>query len=177
MTPLNNKPRPFDPTENVIALFEANKKSSERDLASAVLRLDDLAKAESKRTDDLMAQRDSFHERLSVAESRRVDALRAGDVSAGSMANERAAAQAVLLANQVSQSAETLRTLVASTAQAVALQMKTLQDTLADRIAALEKARWESAGKSALSTPLMMMLAAGGGALVVWLLKITVNIP
>ncbi len=159
----------IDPTKNVIALVEANKAAAEKSLAEAVLRVDDLAKAEARRVNELSTLRDTYHDRLSIAESRRIDALRAGDITAVATASERATAQAVLLANQVAASAETLRALVASTATAVATQMASLQTALADRIAALEKAQYEFKGRSDLSNPQMadvlleMRRLRGGG--------------
>ena len=80
------------------------------------------------------------------AEAKRIDAIRAVDVNAVSVANERATAQAAVLANQVALSAETLRALVASTASTQATQLNQLTAQLIDRISLLEKSQYENKG-------------------------------
>lgn len=131
-----------DPTHNVLQLVEA-----------AVKRLDDLGKAERKRHKQVTALNKeilnlhvAYSEKLSVAESKRIDAIRAVDVGAVAIASERATQQATVLANQVAASAETLRTLVATTAGTVAAQLHSVSSQLADRIALLEKSQYENKG-------------------------------
>jgi len=91
---------PKDPTENV------------RDLmAAAVQRLDDLRIAEAHRIDGLLhlraehvieiaGIRDHYSRQLAEAESKRLDAIRAVDVNARAIDNERAATAQNLLASQ-----------------------------------------------------------------------------
>lgn len=143
---MNNSPITKDPTENVMKL-----------VAETITRLDDLRKAESQRIDqqlasefmrinDAMSLRAEFSEKLSVAEAKRLDAIRAVDVNAVSIANDRATGQAVILANQVATSAETLRSLVATTAAAQATTLSSLTTQLTDRITLLEKNQYEKKG-------------------------------
>lgn len=125
-----------DPTSNVLMLVEA-----------AVKRLDDLRIAEATRINEVMTLHQTYGEKLTQAEAKRIDAIRAVDVAAVATASERANQQATVLANQVTVSAETLRTLVATTA-----------DGVAKRIAALEQAQYENVGKGRVSDPIMETL-------------------
>jgi len=133
-----------DPTENVRAL-----------VVSGLQRQDDLRGAESRRVDDALrcinetlVAAAAHSDDLRVAEAKRIDAIRAVDVAAVAVANERATAQATVLANQVAISAETLRALVAATASTTAQQFSTLTTQITDRLALLEKSqnRGEGAG-------------------------------
>ena len=137
-----------DPTQNVIAL-----------VVSGLLRQDDLRAAESRRVDqameserrhsqELATMRGEFYAQLAVAEAKRIDAIRAVDVAAVAVANDRATAQATVLANQVETSAETLRALVAATATSTAQQFSTLTTQLTERLSALEKVQNERSGGS-----------------------------
>jgi hypothetical protein len=128
-------PDKLDPTANVTTLVIA-----------AVGRLDDLRRAESSRVNEIMILRDQHATELRLAESKRIDAIREVDVNAVSVANDRAIAQAAILANQVATSAETLRALVATTAGAQAIQLSALTAQLTDRIALLEKSQYERKG-------------------------------
>jgi hypothetical protein len=136
-----------DPTFNV------------RELVSLeVRRLNDLRAAETTRVNELMALRADYTEKLVVAEAKRIDAIRAVDVNAVAIANERSAAQAIVLANQVSTSAETLRALVATTAATTGQQSTLIFNQLIDRIASLEKAQYEGVGKGRVADPMMANL-------------------
>src|SRR5471030_432941 len=95
--------------------------------------------AERRRVNEQMELRADYGVQLSIAEAKRIDAIRAVDVNAVSVANERATAQAAVLANQVAASAETLRALVAATAATVAQQLAQVSAGIADRLSALEK--------------------------------------
>jgi hypothetical protein len=64
-----------------------------------------------------------------------------------------------VLANQVTASADTLRTLVASTAATMATQSQTTNAQLSDRLALLEKAQYENQGRQRVSDPAMDNLA------------------
>lgn len=149
-----------DPTTNVLLLVEA-----------AVKRIDDLQKVEMERVGDQIRLHTEYTKQLAEAESKRIDAIRAVDVGAVAIASERAAAQAIVLANQVVTSAETLRSLVASTAATVASQLAALQTQLTERLALLEKSQYESKGRSGISAPLLMLMAALAGGIVVFLIQ------
>lgn len=135
-------------------------------LEQAVMRLDDLRTAESRRVDEQMVLRGEYGIQLSIAEAKRIDAIRAVDVNAVSVANERATAQAAVLANQVAASAETLRALVAATAATTAQQLTQLTTQLTDRLTSLEKSQYESKGNSGGIKDLWGWILGGTVALV-----------
>lgn len=163
-TPSNGKPSPLDPTANVQNMLQA-----------AVARLDDLSAAEAKRVNELrdaqarlvqsqiederrrvneqMELRAYYDELLRIAEAKRIDAIRAVDVNAVAVANERATAQATVLANQVSASADTLRALVATTASTVAAELSQITSTFNERLSVVERANYEGKGKESISDP------------------------
>jgi len=148
----------FDPTKNVLQLVEAAVKRIDDLQKAESRRLEDLRISEIKRVDELMALRCIYEDKLTVAEAKRIDAIRAVDVAAVSTATERATVQAQMLAAQVSTSAETLRALVASTAAAAATQQAQIQSALTERIAALEKSLYLGAGKQEVVDPMMANL-------------------
>lgn len=152
----------IDPTDNVKDIIRA-----------AVERLDDLRienidtrdreishvketmSLRASYTEKLLEQQALNTEKLQLAEAKRIDAIRAVDVNAVSIANERAAAQANVLANQVVTTADTLRALVVATAAAQAQSLSQLINPLIDRIASLEKAAYEGVGKGRVLDPQM----------------------
>lgn len=87
-------------------------------------------------------------QRERAAESERINSLRLVDVQAVAIANDRAIKQAEVLAAQVVASAEALRILVAQTASTIAIQLSQVTNQLIERIAALEKAQYENAGRA-----------------------------
>ena len=131
----NNKV--VDPTDNVLYV-----------LKHEVGRMNDLNAAESRRVDEQMALRADYEEKLKLAEAKRIDAIRAVDVAAVAVANDKASAQAMVLANQVAISAEALRSSIQATALTVANQLEQLSTQLTGRIALLEKSQYEKQGSS-----------------------------
>jgi hypothetical protein len=153
-----------DPTANVIALSEAAtqrqddlRELSEEKLDAEIRRID----AEARHIAEIASLRADFQEKLAIAESKRIDAIRTVDVGAVAIASERAAQQATVLATQVAQSAETLRTLVATTATSFAAQQAQLQNALMERITALEKSSYVGVGRSGMTDPMLTELTAG----------------
>lgn len=145
-----------DPTYNVLQLVNA-----------AVQRLNDISELTEKKNEKIDTLNDKimdlhvmYGEKLSIAESKRIDAIRAVDVGAVAIASERAVAQATVLANQVSQSAETLRTLVATTASSAAQQFQQVTSQLMDRISQLEKSQYEKTGLSGVAPEVLSRLGA-----------------
>lgn len=147
-----------DPTINVQNLLRA-----------AIIRVDDLREAETRRVNEILAAesrrineqlalRTEYEGLLREAEAKRIDAIRVVDVTAVAVANERATAQAAVLANQVAVSADTLRALVSSTAASVAQQLAQVTAQLTDRLASLEKSSYEGQGKQAYSDPMLAQL-------------------
>lgn len=124
-------------------------------VASAVDSMGELFASEIRRLSDALATHVSYTREMSANETKRVDALRAVDISAVAIASGKADAQALVLANQVATSAETLRVLVASTATAVANELQSVSTQLIDRISLLEKAQYENVGKSGASSTLL----------------------
>ena len=114
--------------------------------------------SEAKRVDELLKLRAESALQLSIAETKRLDSVRSVDVAAVSVAAERAAQQAVVLANQVSASADTLRALVASTATTVAQQLAVISNQLSDRLSVLEKSNYEGIGKGRATDPQLLDL-------------------
>lgn len=155
----------LDPTENVKALTEAaNKRQDDlrvgnNELIQAQLSglqdiitqhvkcIKELNAAEARRLDEQAALRSDYTERLSSAEAKRIDAIRAVDVNAVAVASQRASDQATVLATQVAQSAEALRGLVASTAATNQQAQQTANAQLSQRITTLEQAQYKGEGK------------------------------
>jgi len=132
-----------DPTPNVLGLVEA-----------AMQRQDDLRKADRAEVleirrikEDCAKETDQLREKLREAESARINAIRAVDVAAAALANERGTQQASVLASQVSTSAETLRAMVATTAEAVAKTFAATVSQLSDRVTLLEKSQYQIGGR------------------------------
>lgn len=139
-----------DPTYNVSELVN-----------TAVQRLDDLAevrynciKDEIKLNKEIMNLHITYNEKLrasdeklSLAESKRIDAIRAVDVGAVAIDSEKQKAQATVLANQLTTSADTLRT-----------QQQQQFAQLSDRISSIDKALSEGIGKGRVTDPIMEKL-------------------
>jgi len=143
-----------DPTANVIALNEA-----------ATRRQDDLRILERELTDakldhikEIAYLRSKYTIRLAEAESKRIDAIRAVDVNAVAVASERQSAAATVLANQVASSADALRTLVSTTAAAMAEQQRQQTAQITDRLTVVERSQYEGRGKELVMDPAMTRL-------------------
>ena len=159
----------IDPTLNVKEMMNL-----------AVGRLDDLRMADNRRIDDLAIQENGhikeilglraefsnaltalsakYSDIIRIQEQERINAIRAVDVAAVSVASEKANQQAIVLANQVSASADTLRQLVATTAAATSQTIQTAMNQMGERLSALEKANYERQGKSTRDDPAMATL-------------------
>lgn len=124
-----------DPTANVLQL-----------VGNATKYLEDLHRQGMESLESRLQGAILASQRERAAESERINALRAVDVQAVSIANDRAIKQAEVLATQVAQSAEALRILVAQTASTIAVQLAQVTNQLIERIAALERARYEDVG-------------------------------
>ncbi len=148
----------IDPTANVIALVRAEARRLDALRDAAVKRNDDLREADSRRVSEVANLRAEYEERLRNAEAKRIDAIRAVDVNAVSVASQRASDQASVLATQVQQSAEALRTLVSTTAATVAAAQQQLGNQLSARITTLEQAQYEGKGKQSFADPQMTAL-------------------
>lgn len=161
---MNNR---SDPTQNTLRLIDVT-----------VTGLTEWFKAETRRVDERFAMFSERMKDMSVAESKRLDSIREVDAQAVRVASDRAIEQAAVLANQVATSAETLRGLVATTATTVAINMQQQGSQLADRIeegqknqnqrddmalariAALEKAQNEGAGRAGMTVAMPAQVQA-----------------
>ena len=145
-----------DPTANVIALVESNARAADA-LRQADIKFTDAQHAHLKEMTELRA---THADALNIAETKRIDAIRAVDVGAVATAADRAGQQATVLANQVVTSAETLRTLVASTATAMAQAAQQFQSQVTERLALLERSQYKGEGRSGIADPQMTEFAA-----------------
>lgn len=185
-------PPTVDPTENVKDLVQ------EVVIRMDMLRESDrrLAESEMKCVKDQMELRAFYAEKLEIAEAKRIDAIRAVDVNAVAIANQRATDQAAVLAAQVAASADTLRVLVSQTAAANKQQLDQITQQLsdristverfqyegkglsgnippavADRISQLEESKYRGEGRGSLSAPLLMLIAAAASGLMVFFIQ------
>jgi len=190
-----------DPTKNVEDLVRAENRRQD-DLRAALEKWIDtkitdmntvselrntlnkeLREAATSRLDSEARLRADYADKLAVAEAKRIDAIRAVDVNAVAVANQRTSEQATalqtqttasaeVLRNQVARSAEDLRALVATTA-ATALNNQQQQfagissqiSTLSTRITTLEQAGSEGRGKATFQDPAISALTAQVAAL------------
>lgn len=140
-----------DPTQNVLDLTEAANRRQD-DLREAERRYQDAQVAHAK---ELVSVRADHAKQLGEAESKRIDAIRAVDVNAVAVASERQAAAATVLANQVVQSADALRTLVATTAATMAEQQRVQSQQFNDRLTQVERSQYEGRGRQLVTDPQM----------------------
>lgn len=197
-------PPRIDPTKNVLdTLNAAIKRLDDLDAAERV-RNQDLHLAETRRMDGELASlakimaadvvhiketatlRAAYEERLQIAEAKRIDANRSGDAAAVSVASERAGAQAIVLANQLTATAETSRAQVAQTATTMRADVEKFSAQVTERLTSLERSSARGEGKQAVSDPASERLAIavekliaaqavgagksmGAGALVAWI--------
>lgn len=185
----NGDPQTIDPTKNVLDLVGALKemlkelrisdkelndvrfKSAEQLNDLRARQSQELATALASKLSDEAKLRADFSDRLALAESKRIDAIRAVDVNAVAVANERATAtatalaktvgdSALVLSTQVTKSADDVRTLVKTTADE---QNRNLQQTftgiqtqftsMGTRLTALEQAGAEGVGRQKFQDP------------------------
>ncbi|MGH4052371.1 MAG: hypothetical protein ACREVX_13755 [Clostridium sp.] len=99
-------------------------------------------------------------DKIIVAEIKRIDSNRAIDTSAVVLANEKAIAQASVLAGHVATSDEALKSLIDN-----------INNHLDERLMVLEKSRYESEGRKGLSTSLLIMISGLIGGLIVFIVQ------
>lgn len=145
----------IDPTQNVLDLVKAGNQRQD-DLREAS---DRFTASEIGHVKEMAALRSEYTNKLAEAEAKRIDAIRAVDVNAVAVASERQAAAATVLANQVAQSADALRTLVATTATAMAEQQRQSLTQITDRLTVVERSQYEGRGKQLVADPQMEKLA------------------
>lgn len=141
----------LDPTKNVLDLVEA-----------AIQRQDDLRAAEADHIREIVKLHEEYGEKLRVAETARIDAIRAVDVGNVQRAAEVQAAQAATLAAQVATSAETLRNQVSAAASAQTIALAAALEPVQKDIADLRRAQYEAQGQKTQ----VVESRAGAGAVV-----------
>jgi hypothetical protein len=140
----------IDPTANVLELVAAERRRTD-DLRKAD-RL--LGKKEHRSIEKQLKLHFRYTEKLMKAEADRINAIRAVDVAAVSVASSKTQDQANVLANQVTASADALRTLVSSTASTLASQLTQIIEPIMGRLAELEKKQYENTGKTQVTDPI-----------------------
>lgn len=155
-TTLEGGEKTYDPSENVKALDQQGNRRQD-DLREASekflnMRLDYIEKIANLRA-YYQEKIEAGIEKLGVAESKRIDSVRVVDVAAVAIANEKNAQAALVLANEVTKSAETLRALVATTAQAAEARQQQYQENFNKRLTDLEKVGSEIRGKGSVTDP------------------------
>jgi len=126
----------LDPTPNVIAIIEA-----------AVKRQDDLRLKDAAHFREIIALREAYDEKLRLAETNRIDAIRAVDQGNVTRASEVAAAQATALAAQLQASAEALRVQVEQTRIQTADTLATALQPLQNDVAVLREVQFRQQGE------------------------------
>jgi hypothetical protein len=139
----------IDPTKNVLDLVKAESRYQDgmRDMNAKLRdaetrRLEDLAKAETRRVDGLDEQRVRYEAR--IADDLKVNVKTTSDQLAGQLIKETGA-----LYNQITALAASLTN-----------QVTSATNSLSTRIADLERFRWETGGKSAVSDPALSIALA-----------------
>jgi hypothetical protein len=138
-----------DPTSNVLSLVKA-----------AVERLDDLRDTTNKRLDaeighvkELSDLRAAHAAEIRALEAERLEKTRDIDVLARTVESNRTSEAITALAATTASNAENIRNTVTTTADALAKQTNNTVVAITDRIAALEKSRYEEQGRSMVADP------------------------
>jgi hypothetical protein len=139
-----------DPTVNVLALVEASVK-----------RIDDLLVAERSRINQYMELTVSHAEELRSAESKRVDAIRAVDINAVTVANDRAVQQASILANQLVAATDGFRKQIADLNTQLSDRINFVSNQMSQRISDIEKSQSARQGSGAGMKELYGWIAGG----------------
>jgi len=144
-----------DPSKNVRDNLTTEIRHINDVIRLGVDNINSTLKGEINRIDEKIKLQTESNILLNVAEAKRIDAIRVVDVNAVAVANEKSAQQAIVLANQVAQSAETLRKLVETTAGTVAAQLQQISTQFTERLSVLERSQYENKGKQSYSDPML----------------------
>lgn len=99
-----------------------------------------------------------YDDKLRLAESKRIDAIRLVDVQAVQTASEKASQAAQVLQAQVVSSSDQFRALVSSVAENTASQLRQMIGPMSDRLALIEKNQYQGAGKESVTDPMIAAL-------------------
>jgi hypothetical protein len=136
-----------DPTANVLDLVEAAVKRIDDLRESEIRRLDALREAGERHFTEMTRTRSHFENQLRLAETQRIDAIRAVDVAAVIQQASAAETRATALAAQVAASAEAMRNQVQAAAQAAATALAAALEPIIKDIADLRRAQYEAQGQ------------------------------
>lgn len=146
----------IDPTENVKSLTEAANVRQD-DLRALTRELHDTKIASLKEIGNI---REKHQARLRKAEAARLDSIRQVDREESNKAATAAQTAIATLAAANLTTAETLRTQVATTAQAAATSLANSMGEVNKRLSALELSYSEGRGKATVESPMMAELVA-----------------
>lgn len=155
----------IDPTPNVMALVEANAETN-RALREADNKFTDRQHEHIKEVNDLRAKHTDL---LRISDLAMLEKTRAVDVLAGAQSAAQLATAVQTLATTAGRDAETLRSQLTATAQAIAkqtadaaaaaaAQTDRMMTDVNSRIAELQKASYQGAGKQSVADPMIAEL-------------------
>lgn len=144
----------IDPTENVIALIQAESKRQDdlRDLNNKYL------EARIKCLEETLVRQDQHAKEIRELETSRINAVRQVDVLAGQTTAAQANVAIQTLASTTLATAESLRNTMTTTAQTLAAGSAAAMAELSKRVGGLEQAIAVGAGKQLVADPMMTEL-------------------
>lgn len=144
----------IDPSKNVSDQF-----------AREIKRIDDLREAEGRLRDEqnrhvreMAEERERSAEVRAMAETARVNAIRAVDVAAGAATAAQLDTAVQKNATTTQTTADNLRATTEATARAMAAQLSAFQESVNTRLTSLERSRDEDKGRAAYSDPQIVQL-------------------
>lgn len=132
-----------DPTENVIMFIEKEVK-----------RNDDMRNLEILHQKEITKLHIEYLHEAAEKETKRIDALRAVDVQAVSIASDKAAQAAAVLNTQLVASADALKVQVASQATSQEIRFQQMENKIIDRVTKLEQQKFEDVGRLGIASKL-----------------------
>lgn len=140
-------------------------------LATEVKRLDELREKDFHEIIDKLKDHVDYTKQRFDSEMKRLSEVRDTDVKNVSTASAAATETAQVLAKQVIESAENLRTLVATAAEAAAKRQEAFANQIEGRLRTLDISASEVKGRSGISVPLVILVATLAGGMIVFLIQ------
>lgn len=154
-----------DPTANVLDLVQAANRRQDDLRAETTNRLNtelacvkEISNLRASHVQEISMMRADHSEKMAMAESKRLDAVRAVDVTNVQTAATASLAAIQRLAETTATNADNIRNAMTATATAVAQQLANTVGLITERISALEKSSYEGKGKSTITDPAMEQL-------------------
>lgn len=176
MRAVRAKREKFDPTKNVAKLNKASNKRQDnlRESLETIVRIQndhvkEVLGLQVAHIKELSSLRADYTRQLTDAEAKRIDAIRAVDVGAVSVAAQKAQDQAAVLATQLATTADSLRTLIGTAATTNTESNQRGFNDLTGRIAALEQSRSAGTGASDNTTKLLYVALTVTGLVLAFL--------